>query len=91
MQTNPFAHVDLPPNISNTTNGAVEDEAKNFYTREQLIEFLSWLKRSSNYKTKTYALFLLLAFSGTRKRKVKHLHLPGMTLTSRQTKFALII
>ncbi|MEK4521140.1 site-specific integrase [Psychrobacillus sp. FSL W7-1493] len=65
IQTNPFAHVDLPANISKKAIGADEDEAENFYTREQLIEFLSCLERESNHKA--YALFRLLAFSGMRK------------------------
>ncbi|MEG0259124.1 MAG: site-specific integrase, partial [Lysinibacillus sp.] len=39
--------------------------AENFYTREQLIQFLSCLEQESNYKA--YALFHLLAYSGMRK------------------------
>jgi len=62
--TNPFVHVDLPA-PSKTAIGADEDELENFYTREQLIEFLSCLERESNYKA--YVLFRLLAFSGVRR------------------------
>lgn len=65
IQTNPFAYVDLPNNISKKALGADEDEAENFYTREQLIEFLSCLERENNYKA--YVLFRLLAFSGMRR------------------------
>ena len=39
IQTNPFAYVDLPTNISKKFGGADEDEPENFYTREQLREF----------------------------------------------------
>lgn len=65
IQTNPFAYVDLPTNISKKTLGTDEDEAENFYTREQLIEFLSCLERESNHKA--YVLFRLLAYSGMRR------------------------
>ncbi|MFS0688759.1 site-specific integrase [Sporosarcina sp. 179-K 8C2 HS] len=65
IQTNPFAHVDTPANVSKKSIVADEEEAENFYTREQLIEFLSCLEQESNYKA--YALFRLLAFSGMRK------------------------
>ncbi len=65
IQTNPFAYVDMPATASKKTILADEDEAENFYTREQLIEFLSCLEQESNYKA--YALFRLLAFSGMRK------------------------
>ncbi|QNK88916.1 site-specific integrase [Sporosarcina sp. resist] len=65
IQTNPFAHVDMPATACKKTIVNDEDEAENFYTREQLIEFLSCLGQESNYKA--YALFRLLAFSGMRK------------------------
>ncbi|KQL33339.1 site-specific integrase [Psychrobacillus sp. FJAT-21963] len=65
IQTNPFAYVDLPTNISKKFGGADEDEPENFYTREQLREFLSCLERENNHKA--YVLFRLLAFSGMRR------------------------
>ena len=65
IQTNPFAYVDLPTNISKKTIRADEDKTENFYTREQLKEFLSCLERESNHKA--YVLFRLLAFSGMRR------------------------
>ncbi|WP_419959497.1 tyrosine-type recombinase/integrase [Psychrobacillus sp. BM2] len=65
IQTNPFALVDLPANTSKKDIGADDDEAENFYTREQLKEFLSCLESESNHKA--YVLFRLLAFSGMRK------------------------
>lgn len=65
IQTNPFALVDLPTNTSKKAKGVDEDEAENFYTREQLIEFLACLERESNHKA--YVLFRLLAFSGMRR------------------------
>ena len=64
IQTNPFTHVDMP-NISKKYIELVEDKLENFYSREQLKEFLSCLKRESNYKV--FVLFLLLAFSGMRR------------------------
>lgn len=65
MQTNPFTHVDMPTAASQKTLVAAEDETENFYTREQLIEFLACLERENNYKA--YTLFRLLAFGGMRK------------------------
>lgn len=65
IQTNPFAHVDMPATATKKAIVNDEDEAENFYTREQLIKFLSCLEQESNYKA--YALFRLLAFSGMRK------------------------
>ncbi|WP_144513061.1 site-specific integrase [Bacillus sp. FJAT-22090] len=65
IETNPFAYVDLPTKVSSKAIEADEDEAENFYTREQLKEFLSCLERESNHKA--YVLFRLLAFSGMRR------------------------
>lgn len=65
IQTNPFAHVDMRTNHSKKAIGADEDKAENFYSREQLKEFLSCLEQESNHKA--YVLFRLLAFSGMRK------------------------
>lgn len=63
IQNNPFMHVET----AIKKKAIVEDneEPENFYTKEQLIQFLSCLEKESNYKA--YALFRLLAFSGMRK------------------------
>lgn len=63
IQTNPFIHVETT--IKKKAVVKDDDEAENFYTKEQLIQFLSCLEKESNYKA--YALFRLLAFSGMRK------------------------
>lgn len=66
LQTNPFIHVESPVNVTKKRlTEENEEEAENFYTREQLIQFLTCLEQESNYKV--YALFRLLAFSGMRK------------------------
>lgn len=65
LQTNPYTLVDMPFSVTKKTIVTDEEEAANFYTREQLIEFLTCLEKESNYKA--YALFRLLAFSGMRK------------------------
>lgn len=65
ISNNPFTHVDLPTNASKKNNVVEKEEVENFYTREQLIEYLSCLEKESNFKV--YALFRLLAFSGMRK------------------------
>ena len=65
IQTNPFAHVDMPNTAKRKSAVLDEEESDNFYTREQLVEFLSCLEKENNYKA--YALFRLLSFSGMRK------------------------
>lgn len=65
IQANPFTHVDMPTTSSKKAFTADEDEAENFYTREQLNQFLSCLEQESNYTA--YVLFRLLAFSAMRK------------------------
>ncbi|WP_235753918.1 site-specific integrase [Psychrobacillus sp. INOP01] len=63
LQTNPFAYVNMPATAKKEI--VTDEEVENFYTREQLIEFLSCLEKESNYKA--YVLFHLLAFSCMRK------------------------
>lgn len=64
IQTNPFALVDMPK-LKKSIVESDEESNENFYTREQLIEFLSALKEENNFKA--YTLFRLLSFSGMRK------------------------
>ncbi|WP_223553873.1 site-specific integrase [Lysinibacillus sphaericus] len=64
ISTNPFSLVDMPIAKKNQL-ADIEEIEENFYTREQLIEFLSCLQQEKNFKA--YALFRLLAFSGIRK------------------------
>lgn len=82
IQTNPFAYVDLPTNISKKPIGAGEGEEENFYTREQLIEFLTCLERESNHKA--YVLFRLLAFSGMRKGEALALKWNDLNFTTNE-------
>lgn len=84
IQTNPFAHVDLPVSASKKAIGADEDELENFYTREQLIEFLACLERESNYKA--YSLFRLLAFSGMRKGEALALTWNDLNFTTNEVR-----
>lgn len=64
IQTNPFSLVDMP---SPPKKLSLEDEEniENYYTKEQLITFLDCMKQEANFKS--YAFFLLLAYSGIRK------------------------
>ncbi|WP_438297873.1 tyrosine-type recombinase/integrase [Sporosarcina sp. FA15] len=64
IQTNPFAYVDMPAASKNKAT-IDEDGFKNFYSREQLIEFLSCMEKENNYKA--YTFFRLLSYSGMRK------------------------
>lgn len=64
IQTNPFNHVDTPVSLKKK-QASTEEKKENFYTREELIEFLSCFAKENNVKA--YTLFRLLAFSGMRK------------------------
>lgn len=64
IQTNPFSLVDMPKHKKAFTD-LTDEVNENFYTREELIEFLTCLKNENNQKA--YTLFRLLAFSGMRK------------------------
>ncbi|MFJ7935537.1 tyrosine-type recombinase/integrase [Sporosarcina sp. NPDC096371] len=82
IQTNPFTHVDMPTSASKKATATDEDEAENFYTREQLIKFLSCLEQESNYKA--YTLFRLLAFSGMRKGEALALTWKDLNFTTNE-------
>ncbi|MEX3624174.1 site-specific integrase [Viridibacillus arvi] len=64
IQTNPFTFVDMPTALKKK-QASTEDKVENFYTKEQLIQFLSCLENENNIKA--FNLFRLLAFSGMRK------------------------
>ena len=61
ISSNPFKLVDLPK----IKASAVLDKEVNYYSKEQLIDFLQCLKQYGN--TQITAFFYLLAFSGIRK------------------------
>ncbi|QPQ34419.1 site-specific integrase [Lysinibacillus sp. JNUCC-52] len=63
LQTNPFTHIET--RIKTKKLIEVEDKDENFYTREQLIEFLKCCELSLHFKS--FALLRLLAFTGMRK------------------------
>jgi len=64
LQTNPFTLVDTPK-PKQAPFELTKDVEENFYTREQLNEFLGYLKEENN--PKVYTFFRLLAYSGMRK------------------------
>ena len=64
IQTNPFVLVDMPTALKRK-QASTEEKKENFYSREQLIEFLSCFEKEN--KVKAFTLFRLLAFSGMRK------------------------
>lgn len=63
LQTNPFTHVET--RIKTKKLIEVEQKVENFYTREQLIEFLKCCKSSLHYRA--FTLLHLLAYTGMRK------------------------
>lgn len=64
IQTNPFTHVDMPTALKKK-QASTEETDENFYTKDQLLQFLTCLKEEAN--TKAFTFFRLLAFSGIRK------------------------
>ncbi|RTQ92263.1 site-specific integrase [Lysinibacillus telephonicus] len=82
LQKNPFDHVDMPTKASKKSIVTDEEKTENFYTREQLIEFLSCLEKESNYKA--YAFFRLLAYSGMRKGEAFALTWNDLTFTKNE-------
>ncbi|WP_026830101.1 site-specific integrase [Exiguobacterium antarcticum] len=65
LQSNPFTYVDAPMILSKKRGIINDDEKENFYTKEQLLNFLEALEHEKNVKA--FTLFRLLAFSGMRK------------------------
>src|SRR5699024_2241967 len=63
IKTNPFAFVDIPVKIKKVVD--IDEKIENFYSREELLKFLSSLKMEGNFKA--YTFFRLLAYSGMRK------------------------
>lgn len=72
----------MPSTASKKAIVGDEEEAENFYTREQLIQFLSCLEQESNYKA--YVLFHLLAYSGMRKGEALALTWNDLNLTTNE-------
>lgn len=65
INKNPFSFVELPRVSGKTTHLNHQSIDDNFYTKEEVIDFLAHLENESNYKA--YVLFRLLIFSGMRK------------------------
>ncbi|MEC1304289.1 site-specific integrase [Lysinibacillus capsici] len=63
IQINPFTHVETRIKPKKTI--AIDEKNENFYTREQLNEFLSHCEQSLHYKS--FTLLRLLAYTGLRK------------------------
>lgn len=64
IQNNPMKLVEVPRKIDVPT----DEENENFYTKEELIQFLNCAKDHGNYQAFTF--FRLLAFSGSRKSEL---------------------
>jgi len=61
IKSNPFSLIEIPKKRVQH----VQQKFENFYTKEELIEFLSCLEKEDNYKA--FAFFRLLAYTGMRK------------------------
>lgn len=66
IRSNPFKLVNLPK----IKTSAVLDTEVNYYSKEQLIDFLQCLKQYGN--AQITAFYYLLAFSGIRKGRLLH-------------------
>lgn len=71
-------NVTMPVNI----DPPQEDEQENFCTKEQLIQFLKYLKQEGNFEH--YTLFRLLAFSGMRKSEALALTWNDINFTTKE-------
>lgn len=65
IDKNPFELVEMPVIKKKINLDDDDEEFENFYTRDQLLDFLNCLEADNNLKR--IALFYLLAFSGMRK------------------------
>lgn len=65
IEKNPFELVEMPVIKKKINLDDDDEEFENFYTREQLLEFLTCLEQGNDLKRTT--VFYLLAFSGMRK------------------------
>lgn len=65
LKNNPFKHVTMPTKLRKRNFIDEDDKPKNFYTRDQLLEFLSCLEKEDNVKA--FVAFRVLAFGGMRK------------------------
>lgn len=65
IDKNPFDLVEMPIIKSKISLEDEDEDFENFYSREQLIQFLHCLEQDNNLKRTT--LFHLLAFTGMRK------------------------
>lgn len=65
LQNNPFEHVEMPTKLRKRNFIDEDDKQKNFYARDQLLKFLSYLEEEDNVKA--FVAFRVLAFSGMRK------------------------
>ncbi|WP_255505175.1 site-specific integrase [Lysinibacillus sphaericus] len=68
IDKNPFELVEMPVIKSKISIDVDDEEFENFYSRDQLVQFLSYLQEDANIKKQ--AVFRLLAFSGMRKGEV---------------------
>ncbi|MEX3746513.1 tyrosine-type recombinase/integrase [Lysinibacillus xylanilyticus] len=81
IQKNPFSLVEIANNRKQAVSGS-EDAVENFYTKEQLTEFLNCLEKENNYQA--YALFRLLAYSGIRKGEALALSWNDLNFTTNE-------
>lgn len=65
IEKNPFELVEMPVIKKKINLDDDDEEFDNFYTREQLLQFLNSLEQENNLKRTT--MFYLLAFTGMRK------------------------
>lgn len=74
IQTNPFELVKIPRKPKKFQDDLDDNDEKleNFFSKEQLVNFLECLEKETN--NKVYTLFRLLAYSGMRKGEALALH-----------------
>ncbi|MDM5352404.1 site-specific integrase [Lysinibacillus sphaericus] len=68
IDNNPFELIEMPIIKAKISIDEDDEEFENFYSREELVQFLTLLQEDPNIKKR--AVFRLLAFSGMRKGEI---------------------
>ncbi|MGE7942210.1 tyrosine-type recombinase/integrase [Lysinibacillus xylanilyticus] len=68
IDNNPFELIEMPIIKTKISIDDDDEEFENFYSREELVQFLTHLQEDPNIKKRT--VFRLLAFSGMRKGEI---------------------
>ncbi|AVK85934.1 site-specific integrase [Lysinibacillus sp. B2A1] len=81
LLTNPFTLIEMPTKRRKSTE-VIDEVEENFYTRDELVKFLSFLEKETNFKA--YVFFRLLSYSGMRKGEALALTWKDLNFTANE-------